>query len=58
MSGLKGGHLEMSQSYQFNRGTSNNFQGESIDPNKFHQWHKDNMYQSTYSKFHSAVIDL
>ena len=55
MSFQKGGTLEMSQSYNFNRDTVNNFRGRSIDPSSFHAWQKDNMYKSSYAKFHSSV---
>jgi len=45
----------MSQSYNFNRNTVNNFRGRSIDPAGFFAWQKDDMYKSTYAKFHSSV---
>ena len=46
----------MSQSYNFNRDTVNNFRGRSIDPAGFFAWQKDDMYKSTYAKFHSSVL--
>lgn len=45
----------MSQSYNFNRDTTNNFRGKSIDPAGFFAWQKDSMYKSSYAKFHSSV---
>ena len=48
----------MSQSYNFNRDTVNNFRGRSIDPAGFFAWQKDDMYKSTYAKFHSSVLLL
>ena len=55
MSSQKGGILYMSQSFNYNRDTVNNFRGRSIDPTGFSAWQKDNMYKSSYANFHSSV---
>lgn len=55
MSSQKGGILEMSQSFNFNRDTTNNLRGKTIDSAGFSAWDKDNMYKSTYAQFHSSV---
>jgi hypothetical protein len=56
MSSQPDGTLQMAQSYHFNRDTANNFRGRSIDSSTFHAWTRDNMYKSSYAKFHSSVI--
>lgn len=58
MSEQQGGILEMAQSYHYNRNENTNYRSRSIDPASFYQWHKDNMYKSTYAQFHSRVYFL
>ena len=58
MSSQKDGMIKMTQSYNFNSGTTNNFRGRTIESNNFHAWSKDNMYKSSYAKFHSSVYSL
>jgi len=55
MSSQKDGMIQMTQSYNFGSGTTNNFRGRTIESNNFHVWSKDNMYKSSYAKFHSSV---
>ncbi len=40
MSSQKDGTIQMTQSYNFNRDTTNNFRGRSIDPSAFSAWTK------------------
>jgi len=58
MSTQKDGTIQMAQSYNFNRDTGNNFRGRSIESTGFCAWSKDNMYKSSYAKFHSSVVLL
>lgn len=53
MSEQVGGLLETNQSFGFNRETAKNYSNQHIDSNKFYAWQKDNMYKSSYNKFHS-----
>lgn len=48
----------MSQSFNYNRDTVNNFRGRSIDPSAFCAWQKNDMYKSSYAKFHSPVKSI
>lgn len=55
MSEQQGGILELPTSYNFARDTTAQYRSRSIDPANFTQWHKDNMYKSSYAHFHSKV---
>jgi hypothetical protein len=55
MSSQLDGHLELPSSYNFNKDTVNQHRRNTIDPNSFHLWLKNDMYASTYAKHHSPV---
>lgn len=55
MSSQPDGTIRMDQSYNFNTETANSFRGRSIDPTSFHAWTRNDMYKSSYAKFHSSV---
>ena len=57
MSQQKGGVINMTQSFNFNPDSTKNYRNNTINPANFHSWHQDNMYKSSYAKFHSSVID-
>ena len=55
MSEQEGGLLQTKVSYDFNN-SSQNYRAQSIDPNKFTSWQKNDMYKSSYANFHSRVL--
>lgn len=55
MSEQADGHLQLPSSFNFKRDTTSDYKRKSIDFNRFQEWHKGDMYASTYCKNHSPV---
>jgi hypothetical protein len=55
MSSQLDGHIQIPSSYNFNKNSINQYRRNTIDPNSFQLWLKNDMYASTYAKNHSPV---
>lgn len=55
MSSQIDGHMQLPSSYNFNKETPSQYRRNTIDPNNFQLWIKNDMYGSTYAKHHSPV---
>lgn len=49
------GFLQIGSSYNFDRNRLSGYRSKTIDSQGFHKWTQNNMYQSSYSHFHSKV---